>query len=134
MGTPVAAAPTLSRHITVETPEHVVLELELAGLGSRAAAAALDLVVLVVAGLVLAFLGGLTSLRNSFLDSWIAAILIAAGFLLFWGYFVLFEALDNGRTPGKRALGIRVVMETGHRVTFGAAAVRNLLRLDDLIR
>src|SRR5439155_12152122 len=48
-----------------------------------------------------------------------------------WGYFLLFEALNDGRTPGKRVLGIRVVMDTGHRVTFTAAAVRNLVRIVD---
>jgi len=47
------------------------------------------------------------------------------------GYFVLFEALNGGRTPGKQALGIRVVMATGHPVTPTAAVVRNVVRLLD---
>src|SRR5205814_1034677 len=52
-------------------------------------------------------------------------------FFIAWGYFLAFEALNDGRTPGKRLLGIRVVMDTGHRVTVTAAAVRNLVRVVD---
>ncbi|MGH7607457.1 MAG: RDD family protein, partial [Gemmatimonadales bacterium] len=52
-------------------------------------------------------------------------------FVLVWGYFVLFEALNGGRTPGKQALGIRVVMDTGRPLTGGAAVIRNLVRLLD---
>src|SRR5439155_1440901 len=51
--------------------------------------------------------------------------------LTFFGYLASFEALNGGRTPGKQALGIRVVMETGHAVTPTAATVRNLVRLLD---
>lgn len=121
-----------TRRLAIETPEHVVVELELAGTGSRLAAAVLDVVIL--AALFLG-LGLAASLAQNLLVAlgrgWALAILILAGFLLFWGYFVLFEALNNGRTPGKRYLGLRVVMDTGHPVTFAAAATRNLLRVVD---
>src|SRR5205823_5896819 len=53
--------------------------------------------------------------------------------LLFWCYFLLFEALNHGRTPGKRLMGIRVVMDTGHPITLAAAAVRNLIRVVDAL-
>src|SRR5207247_8636454 len=49
----------------------------------------------------------------------------------FLGYCALFEALNGGRTPDKQALGIRVVMQTGHPVTPAAAVIRNLVRLLD---
>src|SRR6266704_6475731 len=61
-----------------------------------------------------------------------AIVLILTVFLLFWGYFLLFEALNDGRTPGKRLMGIRVLMDTGHPLTFTAAAVRNLVRIVDM--
>src|SRR5213076_3552008 len=61
-----------------------------------------------------------------------AVVLVLTVFLLFWGYFLLFEALNGGRTPGKRLMGIRVVMDTGHPLTFTAAAVRNLVRIVDM--
>jgi len=46
------------------------------------------------------------------------------------GYYILCEAA-TGATLGKRMVGIRVVSEDGEHVTFGAAVVRNLLRLID---
>ncbi|MGH7699828.1 MAG: RDD family protein, partial [Gemmatimonadales bacterium] len=121
-----------SSRLAIETPEHVVVELELAGLGSRAAAAVLDgLLVLLLFIVVNLGLGGIESVAPDAAESWVVAFGIIVNFLAFWGYFLLFEALNHGRTPGKRAVGIRVVMDTGHPVTFGAAAARNLLRLVD---
>jgi uncharacterized RDD family membrane protein YckC len=46
------------------------------------------------------------------------------------GYYVLCEAA-TGATLGKRMVGIRVVSEDGKGLTFGAAVVRNVLRLVD---
>ena len=64
----------------------------------------------------------------------VAPILLAVGGFAVWnGYFILFEGLRRGQTPGKRTAGIRVVMDTGHAVTFGAAAARNLLRIADFL-
>src|SRR5688572_23968393 len=65
------------------------------------------------------------------LRGWALALVILLSFATFFGYFAVFEALNGGRTPGKQALGIRVVMETGHPVTATAALVRNLVRLLD---
>ncbi|HXF96866.1 MAG TPA: RDD family protein, partial [Gemmatimonadales bacterium] len=121
-----------SRRLAIETPEHVVVELELAGLGSRLAAAVLDGLVLffllLIVNVVLAALAGVVGRPGG---AWVAAAAVLLNFLAFWGYFLLFEALNGGRTPGKKYLGIRVVMDTGHPVTFGAAAVRNLIRVVD---
>jgi hypothetical protein len=54
-------------------------------------------------------------------------------FLLYWGYFSLFEAFWNGQTPGKRLLKIRVIKDSGRQVTFFEALARNLLRIVDLL-
>ena len=54
-------------------------------------------------------------------------------FLIIFGYDVLFETLGNGRTIGKRAVGIRVVRAGGHPVGFLTSAVRNLLRVIDFL-
>ena len=110
----------------METPEHVALDYEVAGLGSRALAAILDTVIvffleLAVIIVAMAFGGTDSPLASALL------IILSAVFVL--GYFVLFEGLREGQTPGKRRLGIRVVRDTGHPVTLGAAVVRNLLRL-----
>ena len=62
-----------------------------------------------------------------------AVVLVLGSFLVWNGYFILFEGMRRGQTPGKRIAGIRVVMDTGHAVTFGAAAARNLLRVADFL-
>src|SRR5712675_1422438 len=95
----------LRQHHGVETPEHVDVHFELAGVGSRMAAGLLDLLVLFLSLLLM--------------------------FSVVWGYFTLFEALNGGRTPGKQLLGIRVVMDTGRSITPPAALIRNLVRLLD---
>lgn len=133
---PPATTSTFGRRIKVETPEHIVLELELAGLGSRVAAALFDQVMIIVF-LLLTFWGGfllLAPLISSEADAAtgiMLALFILVWFGITWGYYALFEGLAGGRTPGKRRLGIRVVMESGHPITFTAAIARNLLRLVD---
>ena len=136
---PAPRAPTVpqfARRLAIETPEHLVLELELAGVGSRIAAAACDAVLLAVlyVGLGLALVALSTGRESPGPWSTLVAVLaVLALFLLFWCYFLLFEALKHGRTPGKRLMGIRVVMDTGHPITFAAAAVRNLIRVVDAL-
>src|SRR5213593_2096980 len=123
----------LRQRLGVETPEHVEVHFDLAGVGSRAAAAIIDTVLIVLGLLALwiagSALGGLSGGGEP--TGWALADVILLSFLTFFGYFALFEALNGGRTPGKQALGIRVVMETGHAVTPAAAMVRNLVRLID---
>jgi uncharacterized membrane protein SpoIIM required for sporulation/uncharacterized RDD family membrane protein YckC len=121
-----------TRRLAIETPEHVVVELELAGVGSRMAAAVVDAIVVFAMELVLALGTAVASARlGAAASSWLIAAAILLAFLVFWGYFALFEGLNRGRTPGKKYVGIRVVMDTGHPVTLGAAAIRNLVRVVD---
>src|SRR2546426_620471 len=125
----------LRQHHGVETPEHVDVQFELAGVGSRLAAVLLDLLLLSIGLWALwigggAIVGGLVSSRGM-ARSWLSAAMILLTFCFLWGYFTLFEALNGGRTPGKQALGIRVVMDTGRSITAPAAVVRNLIRFID---
>jgi uncharacterized RDD family membrane protein YckC/uncharacterized membrane protein SpoIIM required for sporulation len=123
----------LRQHLEVETPEHVTLDYEIAGLGSRAAAALLDFLILGGLGLAATLLLLLLA-RAGFSPGRLgSAVLLMIGFGAWYGYFTFFEGLRRGQTPGKRALGLRVVSDTGHAVTLGAAAVRNLLRLADFL-
>src|SRR5260221_348281 len=80
---------------------------------------------------LIALVGGPLAGASAAVGGWALALLILLYVFSFFGYFALFEALNGGRTPGKKALGIRVVMETGHAVTPTAAVVRNLVRLMD---
>ena len=119
----------------VETPEHVDVQFELAGVGSRLAAGLFDMLILLLALLLLSKAASVIE-DGLFADSgvtrgWFTAIMLLLTFVTFWGYFTLFEALNGGRTPGKQALGVRVVMDTGQAITPTAAVVRNLVRFID---
>jgi uncharacterized membrane protein SpoIIM required for sporulation/uncharacterized RDD family membrane protein YckC len=122
---------SLFQHHEVETPENVVLDFEIAGIGSRVLAAFLDMLILLAwftgVGIVVQLLG-----VTQLFGSWLAAAYILVAVLAYWGYFTLFEALRAGQTPGKRFVGIRAVRDTGHPLPVGAAAARGLLRAIDL--
>ncbi|HEV8399895.1 MAG TPA: stage II sporulation protein M [Gemmatimonadales bacterium] len=122
----------LRQHHGVETPEHVEVRLELAGVGSRMAAAVLDTIIIYLAILAILLVGGrVWGSGLGAAGSWFMAFLILLLYGIVWGYFAAFEAWNGGRTLGKQALGIRVVMDTGQRVTAGAAVVRNFVRMLD---
>ncbi len=106
-----------------------MLDYEVAGVGSRTLAALADWTIIAAMGITLLIVAAL--LRG--LGSWVELVAIVAFFVLNFGYFALFEAFNNGQTPGKRRAGIRVIRDTGHGITFGDAAVRNLLLWIDLI-
>ena len=123
--------------VDVETPELVVLTYSIAGIGSRAMAAITDLLIVLAASIVLGIVAVAVMAVGGFAGfnvggSWGMAILVLAQFALLWGYYVLFEGLMDGQTPGKRIHRIRVVREGGYSVTFGASAVRNLIRVLDM--
>src|SRR5207245_7634027 len=59
------------------------------------------------------------------------AVFLIGMFVVTWGYFLFFEWLWHGQTPGKRLLGIRVIQLRGTGIAFYQAAVRNLLRVAD---
>jgi len=119
--------------LTIDTPEGVPLELTLAGVGSRFASALLDyilqFIILVALALVLRYGAGFSPGSSSVS----AAFWVVGFFAVFWGYDVAFEVLNSGRTPGKAANGLRVVRESGAPVTFGPSAVRNVIRIIDLL-
>lgn len=123
--------------LTIDTPEQIALEFPLAGVGSRFLAIAFDtllqggaIVVLVALGLaVRAVIGYVPPLGG--LGMWGIAILLAIGFVIYSGYFAIFEAVWTGQTPGKRLVGLRVIEVSGRPITVYAAIVRNLLRLVD---
>ncbi|MBS4208024.1 RDD family protein [Bacillus sp. FJAT-50079] len=123
--------------VGVKTPEYVSLQFQLAGLGSRTAAFIIDQLILMAVQIVLII--GLVVLTSG--DSaWFTyfdvgsiafAITIIAVFMINWGYFIVFEFVSGGRTIGKRLIGIRVIQENGHSITFLSSLIRNLLRIID---
>ncbi len=121
------------RQLIISTPEQVSLDFPLAGIGSRFMAFVVDSFIqgLAFAVLFLLFVLVGISLGRAASSVWIVAVLIIAGFSLYWGYFALFEAFWGGQTPGKRVVGIRVVKDSGRAIKFPEAASRNLLRIVD---
>lgn len=122
------------RQVDVETPEHVAIGYELADLGSRFTALLIDslLILLGVLGIWLGlFALAITLDTESAVTGAGFGIVILVVFVLMWGYFVFYEGLRDGQTPGKRWMGIRVVHDGGFPVTVRGAAVRNLMRIID---
>jgi uncharacterized RDD family membrane protein YckC len=115
--------------LRIATPEGVDLELKLAGVGSRFSAALIDFMIQLA---LLAALSGAFLIGGGF-SGWSGAAWVILAFLLFAGYDVLFEVLNSGRTPGKGLNGIRVVCVDGSPVRFLTSAVRNALRLIDML-
>ncbi len=114
--------------LVIATPEGVELELTLAGVGSRFVSALIDFV---IEGALIAALAGV--LFATLAPELAAAGIALGAFALIWGYHVLFETLASGRSPGKRAAGLRVVRAGGAPVRLRSSAVRNLIRIVDLL-
>ena len=121
--------------LTIDTPEQIALEFTLAGAGSRFLAITVDTLIQIgVFALLVALALGATMLSSSGYSqaaTWIGAVLLILGFLLYYGYYAAFEALWSGQTPGKRAVGIRVIRVSGQPITTFDAILRNLLRIVD---
>lgn len=132
----------MERNVTVRTPESIAFYYELAGLGSRFLAVAIDLVLQTAAALVILLLLGWAEpgttalahalgLRDEAVSAVELGVVIFVVFVIFTGYFIAFETWWQGRTPGKRAIGIRVVRDGGYPLTFMDSVIRNLIRVGE---
>jgi uncharacterized RDD family membrane protein YckC len=120
--------------LIIDTPEQVPLEFVLAGVGSRFMAAFLDSIILAVLLLLVTIGEGVLMsgpLFGKTGDIWIQAAATLLFFLIFWGYYIIFEIAWKGQTPGKRWAGIRVIKDTGRPINPFEAIARNLVRLVD---
>ena len=118
--------------MSIVTPEGVVVEMTLAGLGSRIVAQVVDSIIKFIIIIIAAIGFGVLGLSEP------EPGLLLIGFLIFnaviaVAYDVFFEVTQNGRTPGKMATGIRVVMVGGGPVTFVPSFIRNIVRLIDVL-
>jgi uncharacterized RDD family membrane protein YckC len=128
----------VERSVDVRTGEAVEIRYELAGLGSRFLAVSVDVLAQVAVVIVLFVAYALASpliARLAFgknVSAWLVALAVAAFFVIFFGWFIVFETWWSGRTPGKRALGLRVVRDGGFPIDPGAAVIRNLVRIAEV--
>jgi uncharacterized RDD family membrane protein YckC len=112
--------------LAIATPEGVEVELTLAGIGSRFIAAGIDFTIQILVVIALAVL-----LRPAGDAGF--AVFTSVVFALIFFYDVLFEVLGRGRTPGKRSSGLRVVGPGGRPITLVRSAIRNILRIIDIL-
>lgn len=137
----------LEQNYAIDTPESVTFAYEVAGIGNRFIAALIDtgLIALALTLLnllvyaVLGLAGDLTIgvLLGDEAPSWLGGLAIALyallNFAIYWGYYILFELLWNGQTPGKRAVKIRVLRLDGNPAGFSEVLLRNLVRPVDFL-
>src|SRR4030095_3740257 len=74
----------------------------------------------------------LVSFGGTSSEAWALAIVVLGQFFILWGYYVLWEGLADGQTPGKRYMRLRLVSDGGSSVSFAASAIRNLVRIVDM--
>lgn len=134
----------MDRSLDVRTPESIAFSYELAGLGSRFLALVVDQMIqllvlaaiffgLVMAAARLPAVHGETPASRQLGESLGIALLVIIVFAVLFGYFIVFEAVWNGQTPGKKLLGLRVVRDQGYPIDFGASLIRNLIRVGEWI-
>ena len=124
--------PLPDSELIVATPERVSFGYQVAGLGTRAIAQVLDL--LIVTGILIAVSlaagGAATFLGNSL----VADLIIIFGFFItIFGYFWVSEAIWSGQTLGKKAFRLRAVGDRGEPLTFVQAGIRNIVRIVDFL-
>jgi len=138
----------LQEEYTIDTPENVSFRYEIAGIGSRFLGGLIDSAIiglaLLLLNIVLAVVleivnvddGVVAALGNGDV-TWGGGIALAIytllNFVLIWGYYVLFELIWNGQTPGKRRAQLRVVRLNGNPAGFLDVVIRNLVRMVDFL-
>lgn len=116
----------------VVTPEAVPLQFPEAGVGSRAISFFIDAILLTILLILLNVTIGYLYEGNGLAPGWVAVTaLVLVNFLVFFGYPIAFETFTSGRTPGKMAMGLRVVTVEGSPVRFRHTAIRAALGLVD---
>jgi len=115
----------------VLTPEGVEIIYAVAGPASRGLAALIDYLILVTILIIGATSIGLSDRAMS--TDLALALLALFTFVVNWSYYIFFEWLWNGQTPGKRLLRLRVLREGGRPADTGAIVVRNLMRAIDFL-
>lgn len=127
------------RRIQLETPEKIQFSYNISELGTRGLAYLIDLAIkftIITITVIILFLTIIESffITSEMLDSnfnLIAAFFLIMWFLLDWFYFVFFEVIWEGQSPGKKLMKIRVIRSNGEPIQFDAIVLRNLLRSVD---
>jgi len=73
------------------------------------------------------------SRAGKFEESLAIAFIISIIFVIYFGYFIIFETFWNGQTPGKKLMGLRVVRDGGYPADFASIAIRNVIRVGEAV-
>jgi len=118
---------------SIDTPEQVSLEFNLAGIGSRFMAVFIDTLLQGMLMFAAMIAGVSVALLSQMGSTWAIAIVILVYFGIYWGYFAGFETAWKGQTPGKRLMKIRVIKGDGRSINVYDAMIRNLIRIIDFL-
>ncbi len=123
-----------SDKLSIDTPENIVLDAEIAGFGSRFVAALIDYIIIALLLVGVTWLFGQTMASDrARTQLGFPPLYYIVIFLVTWGYHLLFELIWNGQTIGKRRAGIRVIQMNGLPVTVSSVLIRNIIRLFDFL-
>jgi len=142
------------------SPEGVQLDLPIAGPAPRMLAYAIDFVIIISLMVLLAIILFTVLPISAWLDRWLSslfresagaatskhlsqslgrsagvfiAIFVLAQFVIETGYFIFWEMMTNGRSPGKALIGLRVVCRDGLPINARSSVVRNVMRIADIL-
>lgn len=118
--------------VNITTTQNVSIQMESASVLHRAGAWLLDLLFFILGMVGLSLLVSFAA-DNSAIPSDLIYYFFLGYFILYLLYPMLAEALLNGQSLGKRAMGIKVVCTDGSRPTLGAYAIRWIIGLFELV-
>ena len=117
--------------LVVTTPERVSFQYQVAGIGTRAIAQILDLLILLGVLLAVYYVAAVVGQLGSAAVAYLFAVL--GSFVVIFGYFWACEAFWSGQTVGKKVFRLRAVGDRGEPMTFAQAGIRNVVRLVDFL-
>lgn len=123
----------MAQDYSLDTPEAVNVAYPIAGIGTRFLAALIDSAIWLVAQIVIVLGSVFVFTRGGPGDTIGVILLLTLSFILFWGYYIVFETLWRGQTPGKRLMKVRVIKTSGYPIGFVEAVIRNLVRIVDFL-
>lgn len=123
----------MNDHLSIDTPENIILNAEIAGFGTRCIAAIIDYLILLTVIILVSVLYLQSIPVGSRNESGSFAVLALIQFVIITFYHLILELLWNGQTIGKRLVGARVVQANGLPLTASGAIIRNLVRLFDFL-
>jgi uncharacterized RDD family membrane protein YckC len=125
--------PAIDTILTAETPEGIAISIRPAGFAVRATAFLIDgairFVFLMICATALIDGGGLLGAGARFRGG----LFFIALFVLNWLYPVIFELTAAAASPGKRVMGLVVLMANGLPITPAGCLIRNILRVVDAL-